>query len=341
MRYVYAILPANESLVFDVAGVDDDEDDVFTIGLGGMSAVVGAASRADFRQLGRQDALRYLIAHQRVIETVMRDYPTMLPVRFGTIVPDETRVARFLEQGEPLFRKNFALLAGRVQMEVVVTWNLAQVFAQIGAEPEIMALKSWIGTLPDAAAMAERAALGQSVKTSLDRRRQELKDRLLPGLRELSSKLVENPIMDDNMVTNLALLVPTGRLEAFDRRIAALDEQFEGQLDFRCVGPLPPYSFATIDLRLPGFEEVAEARRCLGLGEEATRSQVRRSYHEQVARIHPDLNPSRPGTEAEMTGLARAYELLMACGSSQVSDTEWSFAKNLTDQTFLISVAGQ
>jgi len=37
-----------------------------------------------------EEAVRHLPAHQRVIETVMRGCP-VLPVRFGTVLPDESR----------------------------------------------------------------------------------------------------------------------------------------------------------------------------------------------------------------------------------------------------------
>jgi len=49
----------------------------------------------------------------------MRAFP-VLPVKFGTVLPDETWVRRLLAQGEALFRTTLEKFAGLVQMEVVV-----------------------------------------------------------------------------------------------------------------------------------------------------------------------------------------------------------------------------
>ena len=69
--------------------------------------------------------------------------------------------------------------------------------------------------------------------------------------------------MDDRMVANLALLLPKPASDALDRRLAELDEEFGSRLNFRCVGPLPPYSFATVEVNPPSFEAIDRARRGL------------------------------------------------------------------------------
>ena len=145
--YVYAIIPTGDQVVFEVAGLDDHHDEVYSILHGQIAAVVGVSPLADYRGLQRNEAVRYLVAHQRVLETVMRDYP-VLPVKFGTVLPDEGRVRHLLEQGEPLSRTALAKLAGQVQMEVVVLWNLPEVFQQIGQEEPIALLKAQIASHP-------------------------------------------------------------------------------------------------------------------------------------------------------------------------------------------------
>lgn len=77
---------------------------VCTICGNGVAAVVGASPPIDFRALSREEAVRYLLAHQRVVEAVMRIAPT-LPVKFGTTLPDEAVVARLLERGAPCWRR--------------------------------------------------------------------------------------------------------------------------------------------------------------------------------------------------------------------------------------------
>jgi hypothetical protein len=310
--YVYGIIPTGNQVIFDeVAGVDDEHDEVYTVPHRDLAAVVSASPLADYRGLKRDQAARYLVAHQRVVEAVMKAFP-VLPAKFGTVLPDETWVRRLLTQGETLFRTNLERFADRIQMEVVILWDLEEVFHEIGQEEHIAQLKAQVAGRPPEETVIERVAIGQMVHASLEKRRASLRDYLIYWLREVALDLVVNPHMDDSMVANVALLVDESGQEALDRQLEHLDEEFEGQFTFRCVGPLPPYSFATVEVEVPSFEAVDEARRCLGLGETAAPGEIKRAYHRLADQLHPDHNPDDPEAEARMTELTQAYELLTA-----------------------------
>jgi hypothetical protein len=309
--YLYAIIPTGDQVIFNVAGVDDDRDEVYSVPHRDLAAVVSASPLADYRGLKRDQAVRYLVAHQRVVEAVMKDFP-LLPVKFGTVLPNEARVHRLLAQGEALFRTTLGRFAGRMQMEVVVLWNLQEVFREISQEEPIAGLKAQVAVRPPEETVDERVAIGQMVQASLEQRRAALRDHLLPPLREVALDLVANPLMDDSMVTNVALLVDEAGRGALDQRLKLLDEEFGSRLRFRCVGPLPPYSFATVEVQVPSFEAVDEARHRLGLGEMTTPGEIKRAYRRLAGRLHPDRNPKDPQAEARMAELTRAYQLLTA-----------------------------
>ncbi|MBU0512807.1 MAG: J domain-containing protein [Chloroflexi bacterium] len=97
-----------------------------------------------------------------------------------------------------------------------------------------------------------------------------------------------------------------------DERLDLLDEEFEGRLHFRCVGPLSPFSFATVEVQIPAFEDVDKARRHLELGETTTASEIKRAYRRMAGQYHPDHNPDDPEAEARMTEITKAYQLLTA-----------------------------
>jgi len=342
--YVYGIIPAGNQVVFDeVAGVDDERDEVYTVAHRDLAAVVSASPSADYRGLKRDQAARYLVAHQRVVEAVMQVF-TILPAKFGTVLPDEDSVHRLLVQGETLFRTTLEKFADLVQMEVVVLWDLQQVFQEIGQEAHIAQLKAQVEGRPPEETLIERVAVGQLVQASLEQRRTSLRDYLLYWLRKIALDSVINPSMDDSMVTNVALLVDGAEQKALDRRLELLDEEFEGQLTFRRVGPLPPYSFATVEVEVPSFEAIDEARRHLGLGETAAPGEIRRAYHQLAGQAHPDHNPDDPAAEARMTKLAHAYDLLTAYAENvQGSKGEHpcTFSREAVEKTLLIAIRRQ
>ena len=339
--YLYAIIPTGDEIIFDVAGAGSvgtehrvgtdhrDNEEVYTIphrdpvgiehrsvdSRQALAALVSASPLPDFRGLKRNQAAVYLVAHQRVVEAVMQDFP-LLPVKFGTVLADEAQVRRLLAQGEALFRTTLEKFSGRVQMEVVALWNLPQVFQEIGQEAQIADLRTQIAGRPPEETMAERIAIGQMVQASLEQRRVALRDRLIPPLREVSPDLLVNPPMDDSMVINVALLLDQAGRVALDRQLDWLDQEFGGRLLFRCVGPLPPYSFATVEVQAPCFESVELARRCLGLGETINRGEIKGAYHRLAGQLHPDHRPTvfctddDPQAEAHMAELTQAYELL-------------------------------
>jgi len=69
---------------------------------------------------------------------------------------------------------------------------------------------------------------------------------ILPALQEIAQEMVANPLMDDSMVLNVALLLDEKRCPELDRTLDRLDASFESRgyqgssaLVFRCIGPLP------------------------------------------------------------------------------------------------------
>jgi len=344
--YVYAIIPTEEEMVFDVAGVGREDNEVRSVSHGDLAAVVSPSPLFDYRGLKREDAIPHLVPHQRVVEAVMEHFP-VLPVKFGTVLPDEARVRRLLEQGEALFRACLANFSGLMQMEVVVLWDLQAVFREISQEAPIARAKARAGDLPPEESIAERIEVGQMVQASLEGRRAALRDRLLPPLRELALDLVVNPHMSDAIVANLALLVDGQGRAALDGRLEELDQEFGGQLLFRCVGPLPPYSFATVEVQMPSFQAVDEARRRLGLGQAATAGEIKRAYYQLASLFHPDRNPADPEAETRMAELTRAYELLttyaesLALATDNAGEIVCDFDREIVEGTLLITTRRQ
>lgn len=324
---MYGIISTANDLVFEVPGVDDSDGQVFTVSHRGLAAVVSRAACADYNGITRQEAVTRLVAHQRVIETVMRDFP-ILPVKFGTVMPDEARVHHLLAQGENLFCAALQRFTGQLQVEVVVLWNLPEVFQSITLEEPIARRKAQLAGRPLEETVAERVALGQTVQASLERRRAALQNELLPPLREVAQDGVLNPLMDDSMIANVALLVDEASRAALDQRLEMLDKHFGGRFHFRCVGPLPPYSFVTVEARAPSFEAMDEARRRLGLGETVAPEEIKRAYHRLASEQHPDRNLGDAEAEARMTALTQAYRLLTAYAESQMLALERPIPNN-------------
>ena len=349
--YLYGIIPSNDKIIFDeVCGMDNDEDAVYTLPHNGVAAVAGASPRDDYRGLKRDEAVRYMVNHQSVIEAVQSHF-TILPFKFGTVLPDTTFVERMLHQGSSQFRNALSNLQGLTQMEVVTLWKLPQVFQEIGNEAPIVALKAKIAGLPGEQTLEERIAIGRLVKEAIDNRRSILSAQIAPRLRSVARDSVMNPILDDTIVVNVALLLDASGHKNLDQVLELLDKTYEGQLTFRAIGPLPPYSFATVDVQTPELEAIEAARQLLRCSLQPTVEDIKRAYYQAAKGVHPDLNSDGHDTEARMTALTQAYRLLISAADSQLlakadpraplGDNTCSFDRATVENTLLITVKRQ
>ena len=341
LAHVYAIIPTGEPVRFDTDGVD--RAPVRTVAWSDHAVVLGGAPLADYRGLDRHQALQYLLAHQRVVETVMRGHP-VLPAKFGTLLPSEDRARDLIAQGEPLFRKALSGLEGRTQMEVVVLWNTSDVIREAAGDERVQDLKAHLESVPADDTTEGRVALGRLVYELMDQRRSALRESLVPELSAGAADAIVHTCLDDGMVLNLALLVDREARDSLNRLLDDLDRRFEGRLDFRCIGPLPPYSFASVEVKVPTFDEVDAARRLLGLTESAARDQIKQAYHRLAARAHPDLDPSNPEAESRMSELTDACAFLTEYAESATSGSEGSIARfdrNTVEQTLMITIRRQ
>jgi hypothetical protein len=339
--YLYGIVAATEQRSFKV-----DELEVQLLPHDSLAAIISPASRTDYRRLERQEAVQALAIHQRVTEVVLREF-ALLPVKFGTVLPTIAHIERLLTQGKALFQEQLGKFTDSVQMEIVVLWDVAKVLQEIGNQEQIVQLKTQLALQPPEETTAERIALGKMVKAALEWRRSELQNSLISSLREVVLDLIGNPLMDDSMVANVALLVNQECRGKLEERLVALDREFESQFIFRCIGPLPPYSFATVEIQIPTFETLNKARLRLGLSEKATAAlEIKQAYRHLVTTLHPDQNPEMPDAQAQLQEVIQAAELLNLFVESQgIAKNEalpvYDFSEATVAQTFLIVVRRQ
>lgn len=318
-HYIYGIIRCPQPLLLEVPGIGGTP--VESIPCGDLALLASPLEHPDLGGLSRKQALELLTTHQRVVEEAMHAV-AVLPLRAGTVLP-HTRLLPLLTQGAALFSNTLERLAGAVQLELVVQWDLERVFALISAEPAIVALRDAVAALPPPASQEALLMVGQAVKASLDRRRSELSLALAAPLRELARDSLSVALADDSLVLSLALLVDTDRLPALEARVDEIDALFGASdtelppLLFRLLGPMPPYSFATVEVELPTITAISAARELLGLPEQFAAAELRPAYRRAAARLHPDLNPGLPDGEARMAAVARAYRLLHAIAGSR------------------------
>ena len=339
---VYAIVPEGQAI--DQA-IDTNAalSGLRTIAVGPFAAVIGDGPNAESGGRSREELVLQLLAHQKIVEQIMLAAP-LLPVKFGTIMPDEAGVRSFLERGGPAFVAAFDRLVGCVQMEILVKWDVEAVFAEIAKEDAISGLrekwKQHIGAPEDAL----RFAIGKLVKQSLERRRATLAASLFETLRSVAADAITYPATADQVALHLVLLMKADQLTALDSRMEDIDATHGGRLAFRVVGPLAPYSFATVEIEIVEAATLTKAMRLLGVGPNSSVAEVRLAYRRAAKSVHPDAVGA--GGNASMVALTEACRILSlnaeTAGGRRGSDDVMS-ARNpiLASRSVIISVRRQ
>ncbi len=308
--YIYGIIASVEALSFGPIGIGGRGDEVCTVPYRDLAGVVSDCRAVDYKALkNREKIIRDLAAHQAVIEEVMQRF-TVLPIKFGTTAQDRDGVEALLRQGYFTLREAHGAIEDKVEMEVAATWDLPSIFQEISAEEPIAKLKAQIEGVSRLRSTPHRVKVGKMVYQSLNRRRESYQQEVMNALAGCALDLQKNSLMNDQMVMNVAFLLDRGRQEEFDRRLDEVDEKLGGRLNFRRIGPLPPYSFGAVEVRPMTHREVKRARAALGLGQEASLNEVKRAYYALAQEHHPDAQPGDSAAEERFAQVAAAYQLL-------------------------------
>jgi hypothetical protein len=312
-RYIYGIIEESERKPFDLRGIEDDTE-VYTITHREIACAVSNSPLRDYSSMLREDLGRSLVKHQAIIERIMEDY-TVIPMKFGTLSSNDDEVAQILERGYSQLKELLTNMDGKIELDVAATWDdLNNCIKEIGNEDkQIKELKAEISAKPPGETLPDKIKIGMMIKDALDKKREKEQAYIEDFLKEVAVDSQKHQVMDDTMILNCAFLLERTKEPDFDSSLKKLDEKYKQGVHFKCVGPLPPYSFATCQLRKLGYSEINEAAELLGLENGVSLEEIKESYRQFAQRNHPDTDPENSRLRDEFEKTTKAYKLLTIC----------------------------
>ncbi len=284
---------------------------VYTIPYQDISAVVSDSEIVNYTTLVKDVVARYLLRHQQVIEKIMDSY-TIIPMRLGTYAFNIEEVTEILCKGYMKFKDIFRKIDNKIEMDVVATWNdLNSVIKEIGEGQEIKELKEKLMSTPEGVSFEDQIKIGSFIKNILDKKREKLASGIGDVLGKVGTDIKAHDLMDDRMIFNAAFLIDKDEKAEFERRLDELNKLYNEKINFRCVGPLPTYSFYTAEVKKIPFDEIDRAKKRLCLDDVITKDEIEKAYRNLVLAYHPDRNPGRSGTEGQFDEINKACKLLL------------------------------
>lgn len=236
--YVYGIVPAETGLADGEAALGMG-DEVRVVVDGPVAAVVETVD-AD-RPLGRR---RDLVAHSAVLNALAARSP-VLPMRFGSVVADETSVREeLLGPRHDHFLALLDQIAGKVQLTLRGRYVLDTVLAEIvAADPQVAELRRRTAGLSEEAAYYDRIRLGELVAQAVDVRRERDAQAILEALAPHTEDYLLRDTSGMDGLVELALLVPEEGVTRLEQAAEAVAEAFAGRAELNLVGPMALYDF--------------------------------------------------------------------------------------------------
>ena len=342
-KYIYGVIKTSKPATFDRSLLSSNSEEVYTVVYRHLACVVSNYDGGDFASLSKEDKLRCLMAHQEVIERVMKEDYTILPVKFGCLVEDEDEIRHIVEQGYEKLGQTLDRMDGLVEIEVAATWDLKSVLAEIGNEDEIIRLKRSMADKSAAEILELQINAGKLVKESLDGRREEYRSQTMESLAGTALDTQPNALVADEMVMNAAFLIQRDKEEAFDREVKRVDEDLNDQINFRVIGPLPPYSFGTVEIRRPDPVGIRKATELLGLGSDVSGKELDEAYRRVAAESHPDAQLNDDTGDERFAKARGAFVLLRdycqgRSDGEEMNDQRYSLMPEDVSQSFLVEI---
>ncbi|MBI2848807.1 MAG: GvpL/GvpF family gas vesicle protein [Chloroflexi bacterium] len=249
-RYLYGVADSGDTVSLGKIGLEGNE--VYTIPFRDLCAVVHDCPAEPYKSDDQERVQAWVLAHQRVVETVWERWGVVLPSGFDTILRGGAEadvgqyVRRWLEEEYEGLKQKIEHLRGKAEYGVQVFWD-PEVIARNVAEtsPEIKSLEEEIRAKPRGLAYMYRQRLESLLKKEMeakaDRYFKEWYSQMRRHTDDLRVEKIKKAEHGRQMIMNLSCLVPS---EAYTELGEELDRisQMDG-ISVRFTGPWPPYSF--------------------------------------------------------------------------------------------------
>lgn len=238
--YVYGIMRRRDAARAASALRKDAVPDAGAVEHDDVSALVTALGEGEVR-MRREN----ILAHADVLAAAFAHGP-VLPVRLGTAMPDERTVVReLLAPREQDLIARLEALDGKAEMQVKAKYAEEPLLRSVlAADPALRRAVERNRNLPPAATHFDQIRIGEAIAAAVQARQVSDSDMLLGALRPLAVSVSVAPPHHERAVLNAGFLVQSGELPQFDAEVERLSQARAGEIEFKLIGPLPPYSFA-------------------------------------------------------------------------------------------------
>ena len=247
-RYLYCVGESNQKIDLGEIGIEGSQ--VYTIPYKDLCAVVHTCPCQAYESKDKKTVERWVIAHEKTIETAWESLGTILPLGFDTILkaneqdPEEV-VEAWLKKDYQNLKEKLNKVRDKVEYGIQVSWDTKIITRGLmEKDPELERLQQEIKSKPKGTAYLYRQKAEKLIRGKLEKQAEDYFEEFYEIIRCCTNQIkVEKLKKEDEprqMLMNLSCLA--------DRNDKALGDELEkinNREGFfvRFTGPWPPYSF--------------------------------------------------------------------------------------------------
>ncbi len=241
-KYIYCIIGAKQERTFGPIGIGGRGDEVITIGYDELSMVVSSHPITKL-VVNREN----MLVHEKVIEEVMKEFDSLLPVRFSTITADADEIRNLLDRRYREFKDALRDMDHKIELGVKGIWkDMDLIFKEIVNENKKIKTTKAELEHNKGRNIEAKIEVGRMVVEGLQRKKEGEAEKIVDALRRTAVDYKLNKTITDEMFINAAFLVDKGREKEFDNIIDELTDEYKDRTKFIYVGPLPVFNFVNI-----------------------------------------------------------------------------------------------
>ena len=308
--YIYCFIPDSCFL-----NIEDNlkKLGIYQIGYNNIHALVSDTEYDKIEHLDRESLAHLLVEHQQTIERLMScGCASIIPMKLGTIVGSCNDVIAIIKNGFDILSEAFKVIDQVEEVDLVAVWNnFPDLITRISNTPEVSFLKQTIIN-KNSYVQADSINIGKLIKEKIDQENHKVNEEIFHSVMPFCLDVKKHETMNDQMPLNYAFLIKKENHHLFVEMIDKLDIQYADNLNFKVVGPLPCYSFYTIESKALNKNDIENAKRILGLDSIESDLELKKAYRTKAALNHPDKqNDDYDGGVESFIEINNAYKLLL------------------------------
>ncbi len=240
-KYLYGIIEEPQFKTFELRGLEGAA--VYTINSRDLAAVVSDIELAEI-----DPTRKNVMAHTMVQDGLLKKY-TFIPMGFGIVAVSESGVRSLLEKNYPGLVSEIKKLADKIEVEIKIFWDdkaLASENQQLitKVQTKVKAASSTAEAqrlLTEAGMQVEKIVLAWKAKYV---------DQIYASLKTLAIDSRLNNCSGIKMLLNASFLIDRKTESEFVEQVRILDAKYQGNINFKYIGPLSPYNFVSLKLEM-------------------------------------------------------------------------------------------